>query len=102
MSPDVICSNPAIMRKVVVLPQPDGPSSTTNSPSLISIETLATTTELPNDLVTCWREMLILSGTDFSLCFQRVFPVLTSTAAHRPNRFAFSRLLMTTANRQHC
>ena len=31
--PDVIDSSPAIMRSVVVLPQPDGPSSTMNSPS---------------------------------------------------------------------
>jgi hypothetical protein len=31
-SPAVIDSNPAIMRKVVVLPQPDGPTRETNSP----------------------------------------------------------------------
>ena len=31
--PVVGAMNPAIMRKVVVLPQPDGPSSDTNSPS---------------------------------------------------------------------
>ncbi len=29
----VIDSRPAIMRRVVLLPQPDGPTSTTNSPS---------------------------------------------------------------------
>ena len=32
MRPEVGSSSPAIMRKVVVLPQPDGPSSTKNSP----------------------------------------------------------------------
>ena len=32
--PDVGLMKPAIMRSVVVLPQPDGPSSETNSPSL--------------------------------------------------------------------
>ncbi len=32
MSPDVIVSNPAIMRSVVVLPQPDGPRKAMNSP----------------------------------------------------------------------
>src|SRR5882672_9812990 len=33
MRPEVGNSNPAIMRKVVVLPQPDGPSRQKNSPS---------------------------------------------------------------------
>src|SRR3954464_3692549 len=33
ISPDVGCSSPATQRKVVVLPQPDGPSSTTISPA---------------------------------------------------------------------
>src|SRR5947207_743410 len=34
--PEEIDSSPAIMRNVVVLPQPDGPSSTMNSPCRIS------------------------------------------------------------------
>src|SRR5271165_2679954 len=33
ISPSVGCSRPATQRKVVVLPQPDGPSSTTISPA---------------------------------------------------------------------
>src|SRR5437016_19949 len=33
MSPEVGCSRPATQRSVVVLPQPDGPSSTTISPA---------------------------------------------------------------------
>ena len=36
MSPAVISSSPATMRSVVVLPQPEGPTSTTNSRSRIS------------------------------------------------------------------
>ena len=36
ISPSVGASKPAIMRSVVVLPQPEGPSSVTNSPSAIS------------------------------------------------------------------
>ena len=32
MVPRVGCSNPAIIRRVVVLPQPDGPRNDTNSP----------------------------------------------------------------------
>ena len=35
ISPEVGSSSPAIMRSVVVLPQPDGPSSMKNSPSPI-------------------------------------------------------------------
>ena len=35
MFPSVIDSKPAIIRSNVVLPQPDGPTKTTNSPSLI-------------------------------------------------------------------
>jgi hypothetical protein len=38
-SPEVEVSRPAMMRRSVVLPQPDGPSSETNSPSLIVSET---------------------------------------------------------------
>ena len=34
--PPLIGSSPAIMLSVVVLPQPDGPTSTTNDPSAIS------------------------------------------------------------------
>src|SRR5205807_6305650 len=34
--PEVMVSSPATMRKVVVLPQPEGPTSTTNSLSLMS------------------------------------------------------------------
>src|SRR6201996_4829138 len=33
ISPSVGCSSPATQRKVVVLPQPDGPNSTTISPA---------------------------------------------------------------------
>src|SRR5205823_238211 len=36
ISPEVMSSRPATMRSVVVLPQPDGPTSTTNSWSRIS------------------------------------------------------------------
>src|SRR5215472_4656165 len=36
MRPEVMLSSPATMRSVVVLPQPEGPTSTTNSLSRIS------------------------------------------------------------------
>ncbi len=35
MSPELMASSPAIMRSVVVLPQPEGPTNTTNSLSRI-------------------------------------------------------------------
>ena len=38
-SPSEIASRPATMRSSVDLPQPDGPTSTMNSPSAMSIET---------------------------------------------------------------
>src|SRR6195256_6320997 len=43
MSPEVMASRPAIMRKVVVLPQPEGPTKTTNSLSWICRSTSFTT-----------------------------------------------------------
>ena len=41
-SPDEIVSSPAIIRRAVDLPQPDGPTSTRNSPSATSSESLCT------------------------------------------------------------
>src|ERR1051325_7930303 len=40
-------SSPAIMRKVVVFPQPDGPSSPKNSPCATSSDTSATARVVP-------------------------------------------------------
>ena len=39
--------SPASMRSVVVLPQPEGPSSATDSPCSTESETSSTATELP-------------------------------------------------------
>ena len=39
ISPAVMFSSPAIIRSKVDLPQPDGPTSTTNSPSRIEMST---------------------------------------------------------------
>jgi hypothetical protein len=51
ISPALGSMKPAIMRKVVVLPQPDGPTSTTNSPSSMVRPRLRTATTLPNALL---------------------------------------------------
>src|ERR1700755_2248100 len=45
-------SRPASMRSRVDLPQPEGPTSTTNSPSSIGIVTPCRTSKLPNDFRT--------------------------------------------------
>ena len=47
ISPEVMSSSPAIMRSRVDLPQPDGPTRTTNSPSAISTVTPCSTSMLP-------------------------------------------------------
>ncbi|MNY80994.1 hypothetical protein D3C86_2223230 [compost metagenome] len=47
ISPAEISSSPAIMRNSVDLPQPEGPTSTTNSPSPISSEMSLSTATLP-------------------------------------------------------
>ncbi len=49
--PEVGSLKPAIIRRVVVLPQPEGPSSEKNSPCLIDSSTLSTTVVSPNRLV---------------------------------------------------
>ncbi len=52
-SPSVSSSRPATIRSSVDFPQPEGPTSTMNSPSAISIETsLTANTSRPNTLVT--------------------------------------------------
>ena len=45
--PPVTASSPATIRNVVVLPQPDGPSSVTSSPCATSNETSSTAVTLP-------------------------------------------------------
>ena len=52
ISPEVMFSSPAIMRSRVDLPQPDGPTSTTNSPSSIRTSTPWMTSIAPNAFLT--------------------------------------------------
>ncbi|MNW04423.1 hypothetical protein D3C71_2005110 [compost metagenome] len=47
ISPDVTLSSPAIIRSRVDLPQPEGPTSTTNSPSPIFRSTSCRTGWMP-------------------------------------------------------
>src|SRR5690606_37927356 len=52
MSPEVASSSPAMIRKSVDLPQPEGPTKTQNSPSSTVRSTPLITSVLPKDLVT--------------------------------------------------
>src|SRR3974390_288940 len=56
MSPAVTSSRPAIMRNVVLLPQPEGPTRTTNSLSGISRLMLRTASTLSNRFTTLRSE----------------------------------------------
>jgi hypothetical protein len=47
ISPEVMPSSPAIMFRSVDLPQPDGPTSTRNSPSSTEISTRCSTSTAP-------------------------------------------------------
>src|SRR6266513_6107256 len=55
-APSVTSSRPPMQRRSVVLPQPDGPTRTTNSPSSIVRSTPSTArTPFGKTLTTCWR-----------------------------------------------
>src|SRR4051812_11867694 len=54
-SPESMDSRPAIMRSIVDLPQPEGPTKTRNSPSSTSRSTPLMTSTVPNDLRTLRR-----------------------------------------------
>ena len=51
MRPELGVSKPAIMRRIVVLPQPDGPRNETNSPRSTTRSALRTTCTGPKDLL---------------------------------------------------
>src|ERR1017187_5360564 len=50
--PEVMFSSPASIRNKVDLPQPEGPTRTTNAPSSIGIDTPCRTSKPPNDFRT--------------------------------------------------
>src|SRR5258708_5016266 len=66
-SPTEISSSPAIMRSSVLLPQPEGPTRTQNSPSAIETSTPWTTSVLPNDLRTPLRVTAAMRSVDLGL-----------------------------------
>ena len=66
MRPLVTRSSPAIMRRSVDLPQPEGPTRTRNSPSSISSETSSTAVKPVNSLTMCsrWMAAIGVDGID--------------------------------------
>src|SRR5262245_55437452 len=54
ISPDVGRSNPAIIRSVVVFPDPDAPRKVRNSPAAMSSERSSTAVKVSKRLVRCW------------------------------------------------
>jgi hypothetical protein len=52
MRPPSLCSSPATMRSVVVLPPPDGPSSVSRRPSATDSDTSSTARTAPKRLLT--------------------------------------------------
>ena len=63
IAPSVGASKPAIIRRVVVLPQPDGPSSEKNSPAAIVKQASSTATKSAKRLVTWSISMTTAAGT---------------------------------------
>ena len=61
MLPSVGVSNPAIIRKVVVFPQPDGPNRVTNSPGFIVRLKSLTIYSFPSKLFPIPLSSIILS-----------------------------------------
>src|SRR5882762_11077728 len=59
MVPSLGSRKPAIMRSVVVLPQPDGPSSETNSPRVSASVARSTAVKAPKRQVTSRRTSLL-------------------------------------------
>src|SRR3954453_3804953 len=62
IEPDVIASRPASIRSAVVLPEPDGPTSTTNSPSAISSDRSTTASTAPKRFPTSTKRTPAISA----------------------------------------
>jgi hypothetical protein len=69
IEPEVGFSKPAIMRRMVVLPQPDGPSREMNSPLSKAKLTDLTTVVAPKVLVRLWTSRKAAMVSRGSLCF---------------------------------
>src|SRR5690349_17739568 len=79
ISPLVTGSRPASIRNVVVLPHPDGPTRTRNSPSATSNDVSSTATFWSNRLVKCRAVIALMVPCSKQLrhsgCTQRLFRI---------------------------
>src|SRR5579883_1057202 len=69
MPPSVISSRPAIERRMVDFPQPDGPTRTRNSLSLTSMVTSLTAVTSPKRLIRWSRVTEAISGRHYTCIF---------------------------------
>ncbi|SCM75769.1 hypothetical protein KL86PLE_30216 [uncultured Pleomorphomonas sp.] len=83
MRPEVVSSRPAISRSKVDLPQPDGPTKTTNSPLSTSRSTEWMTASSPKLLPT------LSSFSPATLSSRR--PIYVTGRAERPETWMFGR-----------
>src|SRR5579885_3549347 len=90
------CSKPAMTRSVVVLPEPDGPSSVKNSPAATSTSTPATATTSPYVLRTPRRETSAGKAG-----FQDVEAALELLVADRERRQQPDHVSVDAAGEQH-
>src|SRR6476661_8879600 len=86
ISPPVMVSSPATMRRRVDFPQPDGPTRMTNSPSAMSRETPCSTFAAPK-LFSTWRIFTEAIGVFSRLTGIVTAPPAIATAASRLPRF---------------
>src|SRR5215469_10476640 len=102
MRPPVFCSRPATIRSVVVLPQPEGPSSVTNSPSPTRRSTPLTAANSPNLRLTFSRTTLDIFPCPYSVLRCRLMKLsctqrnrMTITIIIRPMTLTCSALPFT-------
>jgi|HubBroStandDraft_2_1064218.scaffolds.fasta_scaffold09401_2 hypothetical protein len=74
-------SKPATMRRAVVLPQPEGPSSATSSPGAISIESPSSARVVPNARLRLCSTTLVPPAT----CLSPFFAVVCLVPAAAPS-----------------
>src|SRR6187455_769263 len=93
ISPPVIISSPAIIRRSVDLPQPDGPTNTTNSPERIARSIPWITCVSPYALTTLRSSTSAMSADDVRLRETRVDDQVLARDAARDVRREKERAL---------
>src|SRR5262249_12055474 len=86
IAPFVTCSRPAMMRSSVDFPQPDGPTSTRNSPSAMASWISCSTCTLPNDFATLSTSIVAMRALLPDGTSQHDVPP-AKRASERPTKF---------------